>query len=58
MEDQRRLFQGPIILPAKEGQNYKACYLKTVHLEQKVSMKQEDARIGKEGLPANFACLC
>lgn len=38
--------------------NYKGCYWRTVDLEQKVSTKQEDAEIGKVGLPADFVCLC
>lgn len=54
MEDWSRLFQGPIMLSAKEGSNYKAQYLKTVDLEQKVGMKQKDTDIGKEWGIANF----
>lgn len=46
------------MLLAKEGSNYKAWYLKTVDLEQKVGMKQKDTDIGKEWGAANFVYLC
>lgn len=45
VEDLETVFERPITLSAKEGQNYKEYYLVTVGLEQKVRMKQREAEV-------------